>query len=716
MTSVSWKPSIILLLFLPILASLGFFHSGCGSDDATSPESDAPSPLVTGTVDDAGGELIHEEVVLTIPRGALEEAADLAIHVDSGGHPFAEASIPVYRITGLPSDLNSPVTLRICHGLTLAEGDSLTFFLGEEREAFSGGSGLSWRAVAGRDSSGWCIAELERGALALGRKNDGELQAAVAREVRVLTHIDNHFRLVYRSDEVARQEADQALLQFENTYQIFHDWGFRFGADPSIWPLDVNIRIPAKSIACYIAGPAGKGYFDFDPCLLQPGVNLIPIIAHEVFHSVQSFYDPREPAEWGSLNQERLWLDEATASWLEAVSEGSPDYSPFGLNDDNLLAPMGGITGYPGLSNEAYGYGMVSFIRYLVSEANPTQGNGLILEIFQHFATGGDVTDAIDDVLSPPVSAWCLDMQRQLVEGQLYPQDPHGLIWLYWDTVDLFGTALGSQETTTLTVPDLGANVYRLKLQPDTVPPLTTLMVEAGQADPALTTESILITVYGRESGVLPVRLAAGVDSLNVANWPLCCQTYEDILVMVSRPFSTAPGHEGKREIEVAVEVEIDPATIDVACFNHATIQVRTDNVFNTGDPVPNDGIIVTGPVNWTGSGYFTATATDTFAIHIDPGTLALGNWYGSIRGDNGGNYLVRRLGGLGVPLSEWSGDELIYRIGGLETCNYLTHVFESLASDPQSDPYSYLVSYSCRDGEASYARSGIYLHLYKLN
>ena len=57
----------------------------------------------------------------------------------------------------------------------------------------------------------------------------------------------------------------------------------------------------------------------------------------------------------------------------------------------------------------------------------------------------------------------------------------------------------------------------------------------------------------------------------------------------------------------------------------------------------------------------------------------------------------------------------MIYRLGGWEICNYLTHLFESAARDINSDPYRYLVSYSCRDGEVSWDRSGIYLHFFRM-
>lgn len=698
-----------------MLVAIGCLQAGCGSDDPASPQPEPIRPLVSAAIDEAGGELVHEEVTLTIPAGALGESAELAVYSESAGHPFGETGIPVYRITGLPTEFGTPVTLRIRHDLAPTDDDSLCFFLGEEREAYSGGGGLSWRAAAGRDSAGWFVAELDRGALDLGEKaDDGTVRAAVAKDLKWLDSDENHFELCYNPAEVDRQEAAQALVSFDNVYHLFIDWGFDFGDDDAIWPLNIYIRKPVKSIACYVAAPHGKGYFEFHPDLLQPGVNLLPVIAHEVFHSVQTFYDPRDPRTWGKLNQERMWLDEAAAGWLEAASHEDDRMSPLGMDDDNCAALLAGLAGHPTLPGDAYGYGMAAFIRFLVEDPASGQGEERILELFEHFKSGGDVTDAIDAVVDPAVSAWCVAMQRKWVDGLIYEQYPDLVFWYAWPIAGWLDSAVGARAFETLAVPDLGAGICKLFLEGDAPTNLTSLMVKAGSADAAQQREALPITVYGRAPDSMPTLLAVGLDSLNVPDWPLVRQTYKDILVMVSRPYSTAPGHTGQRDIRVEAEVQIDLSAIDITRFTDVTIEVSTDNQYNGGVVIHNNIIMVEAALTWDGNGFFANTANRTFSIALNPATLALGNWSGSATGYTiGGNYYVRRLAGPGVPLTRWTENELIYVLRGVETCTLLTEVYSSLARDINTDPFNYLVSYTCHDGGVSYDQSKIYLHFY---
>lgn len=698
---------------LPLaLAGLLF---GCGGDDSTSPGETSDPPLVAGEVGAAGGELIDEQVVLTVPAGALSADTRLEIRADDEGHPFGDDANPVYRIAGLPTELGAPVTLRIRHDLTPAAGDTLTIFLGEEREAYSGGSGLSWFAVAGRDSAGWAICELERGALALAGKSDGEVQAAVTDQVRILGTTENRFEIIYREDQVARAEAETALLTFDHIYDVYAESGFVFGSNDTIWPLDIYIREPVKSIACYVTAPHGAGHFDFDPDLLQPGVQLLPVIVHEMLHCAQTFYDPRPPEQWGVLNQERLWLDEATASYEEALTYSQEDAYPLGLEDDNYKAPLAGLAGHPHLANSAYGYGMSQFVTYLVEVANPVVGEDAILALYTHFREHGDVTDAIDAVIQPPVADWIADFHRHWAENRIFPGFAVVWFWYQWPLGPGLEGATGSEASDTLEIADLGADLVKFVLAGDAPESDSQLLIEAhvggGQA-----AETLPLTAYGRRLNGTLERLTTGEDQMLLEDWPTIWTTYEDVLILVSRTRGTVAGYTGSREIEVSATVRPDLSGIDVTSFDNASISVRTNNLFsNSSGVLYNDLISVQSAVSWSNGALRISAPSDTFTLYVDPETLVLGDWYAREQYTSiGGNWFVKRLGGRGVPLESWEETGITYRMVGAQTCDYLTHVFESEASDAQTAPFRYLTEYSCSDGERLYDSSGIYLHLYR--
>ena len=165
--------------------------------------------------------------------------------------------------------------------------------------------------------------------------------------------------------------------------------------------------------------------------------------------------------------------------------------------------------------------------------------------------------------------------------------------------------------------------------------------------------------------------------------------------------------------------VSPDLSTLDVTTFDRVAIEVRTDNQYNDMTSVyPNELVSVAAEVSWTGGGLHVATPSDTFSIAVDPETWALGAWYGADHYTSiGGNWIVKRLGGRGgLTLDSWDENGVIYRMSGIETCEYLTHVYSSSASDSQTPPYHYLLSYSCSEsGEYQWERSGIYIHLYRM-
>ena len=539
---------------------------------------------------------------------------------------------------------------------------------------------------------------------------------AVSREVDIWE--SDHFQLGHVKGAVTEEQVQEILLLFENARSYYSKWGFHWPDDPELWPMAIVVRPPVRSRACYVTAPHGRGMFQISPSLLESGSDLLPIVLHEMFHAVQTFYDPRDPGQWGSLNRERLWLDEATAAWVEAESVSDEHYAPAGMDNENYFALLGGLNGYSDLSPDRYGYGMASFIRYLVQWSGSCDDEKCVVDIYEHFAANGDVTDSLDEVLDPPVSSWCVDMQRRFVTTGIYPLDPDGSLWWLWPIDAGLGPDQGSECSTLTTVPDLGGSIVKFDLdQEPEAQPGTSVRVEAVPVSPPEGGESLPLAVYGRYDGSYPVLLAAGSDSLTVTDWPAICSTYDFLVILVSRPYSTAAGHTGSREIEVSARVMIDPSSVVLASLDNAVIEITTDNSYNGGQILMNQITSVAAAVRWEGDGFYATTSTDTFRLIVDPGNLALGDWYGSQRGETiGGSWAVRRIAGHGVPLADWGTNELIYRLqGGQEVCNRLTEVFESLASAPGEDPYRLLTGYSCHDNGTILDQSRIYIHLFRL-
>ena len=702
-------PTSLILLTLLLLP-------GCGGDDGGNPDSGHQESLAEGAVDQTGGQIGNDTAVLTVPAGALDSATDLALFEDEVQGTLADPGTRVLRVEGLPAELGTPVTLRFTHGLDKAAGDSLGVFLGEESVAYDGGAGLYWHPIAGRDSSGWCIATLTRGARPAGDKSAAALRVLNAPDVAVTYLVDGHIRVVYRTSQVQREPAQSLMMQFEGAFQAMEAWGFEFGYDSGYWPRDVVLCEPPRSWACFIPGNFGRGHFEIEPEMVQPGANLLPVALHEFFHLVQTFYDPRDTTEWGTINQERLWLDEATAAWMEATAMDLEEYYPMGMDGDNLTAMLHGFNGVEDWPGDKYGYGMSAFIRYWLEDENNAQDEDHILHLFEHFKVHGDATDALESVWDPDPTGWVTDMHRKLLAMEIFQYDTNGATWWAYPWDAFVDSQLGSLKKHSEEVADLGSMLCKFTIEGGEPQDMTALKIRAVQAEAGQPAEHLPLTVYGRPEADPLVLLATGVDSLTVADWPTLYTEYKDIMILVTRPFITAPGLAGSRDIELSAEVVFDGSGVDLSYINRVNIEVTTDNVYSNASGVMyNDNISIQADVHWTGSAYVATTASDTVTIPLNPSDLSMGPWSARARGETiGHSYFVRRLAGTGADLDTIDNEGMIFRVSGMETCDRVTEVFESKAVDEDTPPYSYLLSYSCHDGGVIYDQSRVYMHFYR--
>ena len=710
--------SFVLVSLSVVGGVVGLFlcFAGCSGDDPVSPRPSS-TLLVEGAIDGAGGELVHEDAVLVVPPGALAGETDLAVYRDSDDHPFGETAVPVYRITGLPAEIGAPLVFRFKHGVSPDKGETLLTFLGEYSDSFDAGEGLNWERITARDSLDWCITDLDHGASGAGlRERDGDLRVAAASDLEILSLEGGHFRIVFRPDQISREWAVNALQTFESGYESFALMGFETATNDTVWPLDIHLRKPPGIIACYLAAPFGKGTFVLDPDLGGLGSVPIPIVHHELFHAVQTFYDPRAPSQWGALNQERLWLDEATAAWLEADAVDSDEYNPMGMTLENYGALLAGIAGHPSLSASGYGYGMSSFIKYFMDEVN-SGGEEILAALYEKFAECGDVTEAIDAVISPPVSSWCVGMQREFMATGIFPYDDVGAYWLWWPEDGTVPVEPGGLSVTEHDVPDLGAGVARFIM--DETPPadLTALEVEARQAAAGAGPEALPIAVYGRRSNHQPVFIASGVDSLRIDDWPGIHGEFQELLVLVSRPFSTSEGHTGSRRISIELRAVVDISAVDITTFDSISIEVRTNNTYSNMGYLQNQPVHINfyHELGWTGNGFYADADLDTCIISVDSKTLAMGDWYASRDYRAlGQEHFVRQLGGYGLPLDSWGEDFVFYVVYGEAVCDFLTRVYETRAFDVGQDPYQVLLDFSCMDGDFVWSGSEVSIQLYR--
>ncbi len=678
-----------------LLALLMISLAGCGGDDGTAPGTQPDDPVASGTIDADGGEIGDADVTLTVPPGALDDETDLEIYLEDEGQPYGESGEPVYRVGGLPQQLDAPLTVRLRHGGGKDRETVPYLFIGEERESIHGGTGVTWEAVAAVDSSGWMVAHLPRGPYETGDKYDRALWLSPSTIISSVHLVGGHFKVFYLEEEVETARATVVAKTFEQMYDTLYGIGFHFGEQDTIWPLPVMMRKPvAASHAEYWSGPWGKGHFNLETYMALEGNPLREVVLHEIFHCAQDYYDTRHPTTWATINPHRRWLDEATAAWLEGLASGNPgEYSPVGVNLDNYLAPLSGIWGHDEHADNLYGYGMSSFIRRLMI----LQGTERLHELYVAFSYHGTAYDALIAIMDPPLDDWCAQFQRDLITGDSTPEPGLELMWWNYPEFDDLSGTVGDSETVTFGLHDFGSDIKRIGLDDYEPDQDTSLKVKVQ------TPAAYELAAYGYNDDALPVLITTGTDSLTVDDWPTVLATYQDLIVQAIKPRGAEPDYYHPVEVDVRLEVVQEQ---DLERYEYAQISMRYNARWNGGDPAWQNLNFHADDGQWNGGTYTAAwDSTDngtrffgTFNCTVDPTDLTLTSWSAQSTWEYDAlnqNY-YETAGSGAVPLTYTSSDYLRWNLDDQAVCDATSTIVQYTIRNGSTDDE--MTQWTCDD------------------
>lgn len=667
---------------------------GCGgSDDPGAPTPPVP-PLVAGTIGGEGGELAAPDIALIIPPGALVTNTEMSIYADSDDSPFGAGTTPTYRLEGLPEEFAAPITLRLRHDV--ARADSVVVFLGEERESYEGGRGLTWFDVATRDSAGWSVADLSRGPYVLdSEKAEPSLKVSVAEGMAWSPTSGGHFRVIYDPQRLTAGQIALVSAKLEVAWNEVYDLGFRFGGQ-DIWPRPVYLRDldHLGRLAQYTTAPFGRGHFTIDPDALDNALIMGIVVGHEVFHCAQDFYDTRPPSDWKTLNYKRLCLDEATASWFEGKFYPDSDSHPLSMNHTYYSMPLNSFAGLRNFTIAETGYGLSSMVKYIVD----SQGEGRILEMYNQFTDVGFTEDAIQDVVDPVMSEWIVDFHHRQVTSQNFQYLEPGEFWFDLpNNGELVGGTTPSYSTV-MKLWEMGANVTVFTVQDERLEPAPFLKARSETSEP------VQMSIFGMESGQHPVLLGTALDSVRIEGLPDLTEQYDKFMAMGIRIEEYNPNLAAAIYPFPVVTLEED----ELAGFETAYIRVVSNGQYAQGVEPFMSVSMETDFGRVVGNTYHAAwdsvrtSSNVRYSGHLtlvfDLETMNVESWSGAstIYQPDTLTRSTRTIGGSGMALVYNGGDE--FRYGGLaaETCGAMTYqTFTRHVDDKLVD---WLESWSCDD------------------
>ena len=432
------------LLTFALLASL-LTISSCDLLDPKEDETPAEvdnDHLATEVIGPAGGEIDLDSLMITIPANAFSEDNELSIYVDPDNDGFGEYGISAtYKITGLPTTINSPLRFKIRYHGTI-EGDTLVA-LGEMQFSTTDDDYVSsYHTDRASGSAGYVIYDLPvysnlKTSAGANAKNSYAYPIYILILGGYVSELssDGHFKLsypiAYNSQGIAMGEHFETAL---DTCEALGSSGFSLSgrdllADPAFVlakPLSssngqYSYRISHVQYDASVTDQELRSYmhvggFAIDFGTLNDDAKLRTVCGHEFLHLVQNLYEFSSP----NIEPEQVWLKEATSVWIMEKYSTLPYYVPHSAVNREMYLFDGWQYKDRGYARQGYGLSVI------FKEIEKIYGVDKIIDIFDTIKAGTlpsgavDPVDAVLSVLDEPVSTFWHGVLGAYLLGDYY--------------------------------------------------------------------------------------------------------------------------------------------------------------------------------------------------------------------------------------------------------------------------------------------------------
>ena len=224
------------------------------------------------------------------------------------------------------------------------------------------------------------------------------------------TSTDN-FRIFYHGD-VGRDKVDLAAEELEREYDLYSNMGFRLGEQKQMgkinayvttsWDEKVDGKVAGKKFGDYEL----YKYIFIDGSKAEKRIR--DTAAHELFHVAQTPY--KLP----------LWLEEASATYMEKYSSAYKDYPVVSKEYYDLLFFQGIRTVTKEVGEDHFGYGLSTYIKYMMDRVEPKNDGAALYDLFES-SKGRDIKTVIFDEPMGLRKEWITDYYLNFIKETIYP-------------------------------------------------------------------------------------------------------------------------------------------------------------------------------------------------------------------------------------------------------------------------------------------------------
>lgn len=563
--------------------------AACGGDSGTTPDA-GDTPIAEESIGAAGGVLAGEGFTLTVPPGAFDGSADLALYHVADDSPFADQDIPGhFRIEGLPADYADTLHVSVELPAVLRDGAS-SVALGWD----------GWKPSPGINDRFWCnhsaedvddTREFVMPPPADGLESVGSLtiEAYAALAGSMVDHLSSggHFLIGYASGIVPEQQVIDLADDLERARAHFLGMGFSMALRTDS-VIQVTVRqLPVGRYGAFVASPwnVNSCALEFSQDHMHERQEIAATAGHEFLHLIQNLYDPRSTYDAGSDGGPQYWLDEATAVWSERGFLEDAEHVP-SVRENNEFTPLLGIQAGVDVGHQPHGYGLSSLVHYLLDARVPAP----LVTIYEGLVIGDTPPQALLQPHGPPAQ-WWLDYLTQLVDGGLYG-DVTGLeainareaLWSIGDDDD-------TEQVWTADYPDLSGKLYLVRLDHDEIAEGKNLKAIVSGWEPGVSAWKYI------EDEPL-VHLGSDPDSLVVSDLRGLTDEGAWILLLASSATATEPGYWGESPLTLTVRVENEPSLLD---FDEAYVRLTYEANWLDGGVLPQQGLLIAAEEEFMG-------------------------------------------------------------------------------------------------------------------
>lgn len=462
-----------------ILLALVLFSISCKKNEEEAVVEEPPEIQLiesqTVNLTPAGGSFEINQFKIDIPSGTVEKSTDLVLEVYDGLRIQEGQSSYLLKVLDIPFELNEPITFYIkniektdnpaiatewlTHSLS---ADTIAEFVEIHEASFHDGV-LSYTLDITEEVS--------------AQKNVKELPEFFQVGIFAVTGYgwvrspNNTFLINAPVGEA--DKAQRLAVDLEDMYEMYNNPPYNFSYEQRTkYPIKVNLYYFVNSLsnmnlkdAYGVMTPGFIGVnrhhisINTNPSVNPHYSNYKLTAAHELFHLVQSYYDPREIQV---LPSEFWWVEEATAVLMERKAASDPNTYLSEVLKTHAYAPLEGlVAGLAKNGAEHHGYGMSSMFKYLTD----MHGEEFLLKVFQQRYTNGVPSwSAIKASLNgQDYSEWYGTFIKMLLQGGIYDdQDFMTMLFQYTEAKWAIDNVNQKSKTFTLPINHMGVKVVKV--------------------------------------------------------------------------------------------------------------------------------------------------------------------------------------------------------------------------------------------------------------